>query len=158
MRPVPAHVFALALALLSAAPGGVRADHHEASEATSAAGEPSATPDWPAVADVDTVAITTRDEDGGERVTTIWLAVVDGQGYVRTGDTSWYENIERDPRIYLRIGETVYALLASPVAENDPTFERVQNAFSEKYGFSDTLVGWMPGMGTRVLRLLPRDD
>ena len=58
------------------------------------AGEP---PDWSAVADVDTVSVTTTNPDGSLRYTTVWLVVVDGRGYLRTGNTTWGENVDRDP-------------------------------------------------------------
>src|SRR5512134_2485053 len=56
-------------------------------------------PDWNAVAAVDTVEVVTTDEDGALRETTVWLAVVDGQGYVRTSDTSWGGNLVRNPEL-----------------------------------------------------------
>ena len=58
--------------------------------------------DWNSVADVEEVLVLTTNEDGTPRETTIWLAVVDGQGYIRTGGwTKWGDNVKRDPEIAL---------------------------------------------------------
>jgi hypothetical protein len=126
---------ALALALVAAAPS-------------------QASTDWQAVAAADTIEVITRDADGNERVTTIWLVVVDGQGYIRTGSSSWFEDVERDPNVVLRIEGQDHAVRAELVPESDPAWARVQQAFRDKYGWSDRLL--LPGMGTNVLRAAPR--
>ncbi len=76
-----------------------------------------APPDWAALASVGTPRIVTIDPDGDERVTRIWLAVVDGQGFIRTGQTRWFRNIERDPDVMLRAGGSAHPLRA--VLERD---------------------------------------
>jgi hypothetical protein len=135
MRVRSAATLALALAFTAAAPA-------------------QASTDWQAVAAVDTIEVITRDADGSERVTTIWLVVVDGQPYIRTGSSSWFENVERDPNVALRIEGQDHPVRAELVPESDPTWERAQQAFRDKYGWSDRLL--LPGMGTNILRAVPR--
>ena len=61
--------------------------------------------------------ILTTEADGAPRETTVWLVVVDGQGYVRTGDTHWHGNIARDPKIGVRIADRDYAVTAEHVTD-----------------------------------------
>ena len=63
--------------------------------------------------------LVTTNEDGTPRETTIWLAVVDGQGYIRTGHTHWEGNIERNPDVVLRIDNAEYPLRAEFVQDPD---------------------------------------
>jgi hypothetical protein len=56
-------------------------------------------PDWDALAGVETIEVITHDEAGEPRETTIWLAVLDGQGFIRTGGSAWGKDTKRDPRI-----------------------------------------------------------
>jgi hypothetical protein len=110
---------------------------------------------WNEMAGVNTVTITTSNEDGTPRETTIWLLVLDGYPYVRTGSTRWGTNAERDPDVKLHVGERDFLLRAVPVTEPILT-ERLQKAYREKYGWSDALVGLLPGAGTKFFRLDPR--
>jgi hypothetical protein len=110
--------------------------------------------DWNAMADADTVTIVTTNEDGTPRETTIWLLVMDGKPYVRTGSTRWGANAERSPDVKLRVGEREFSLTAVPVT--DPALaEKLQQGFRAKYGWSDRMVGLMPGAGTRLFLLEP---
>jgi len=109
-------------------------------------------PDWSAVADVDTVSVATTNPDGTLRYTTVWLVVVDGRGYLRTGNTTWGANAERDPAVKLVIGEQEYPLRADSVEAEDER-ARVMAAFNEKYGWSDTVLGWFRGARPKILRL-----
>jgi len=56
----------------------------------------SATPDWSKWADLQTVQVISTDEGGRARTTTVWIVVVDGQAYLRTGRTIWGGNVERE--------------------------------------------------------------
>jgi hypothetical protein len=112
-------------------------------------------PDWNAVADVGTVEIVTTDQDGSTRETTIWLAVVDGQGYIRTGNTRWAANIERNPEVVLRIGETEYPLRVEHV-EDEALRERVGQAFRDKHGFTDALVSLFRHRHPKIMHLVAR--
>ena len=112
-------------------------------------------PDWASVADVGTIEVVTRDEGGDPRETTVWLIVVDGRGYLRTGGTRWGANLVRDPRAVLRIDETEYPMRVEFV-EDDATREQVVAAFREKYGFTDAFIAVFRGSRPKIMRLLPR--
>lgn len=112
-------------------------------------------PDWNAVRDVQTVEIATADEDGSTRETTIWLAVVDGQGYIRTGNTHWEGNIERNADVVLRINGVDYPLRVEFVSE-DVLRGRIEETFRAKYGFSDAFVAIFRSGEPKIMRLLPR--
>ena len=99
----------------------------------------------------------TTNQDGTPRETTIWLAVVDGQGYIRTsGWTKWGDNVERNPDIALRIGDTEHPLRASFV-EDEALRERIVATFREKYGRFDGFLGVFRGSKPRIMQLDPRD-
>lgn len=124
---------------------------------TAAAAAPAADFDWSPYAEERTVSVLTTREDGELRETTVWLVVVDGQGYIRTGDTRWGADVERDPHVALRIdgvGEDL--LFVVEFVEDDASRERVSRAFREKYGFTDALMGLFRGSRPRIMRLLPR--
>ena len=116
---------------------------------------PAQTPDWSAVADVRVVNVVTHDEDGDVRDKKIWLAVLDGQGYIRTGGTRWGDSIERDPRLVLRIEGREY-LLRAEFVEDDALRERIVAGFREKYGWTDGALNIIRGSRPRIMRLLPR--
>jgi hypothetical protein len=101
-------------------------------------------PDWSAAAGVQTVEIVTTNEDGTPRDTTIWLAVVDGQG-----------NIERNPEVVLRIEKAEYPLRAEFV-EDAPLRARIEQVFREKYGFSDAFIGMFRSGEPKIMKLAPR--
>jgi hypothetical protein len=110
--------------------------------------------DWTAHRGADTVVIVTADEDGAQRETTIWLCVLNGQGYVRGGSGQWVANTLRHADVRLRVGEQELSLRATKLTDA-AEIERVTVAFSEKYGFSDTLATLIRGEPT-VFRLTPR--
>ena len=101
-------------------------------------------PDWSAVADTETVEVLTEDEDGSLRVTTVWLLVLDGEGYVRTGGTSWGANVVRSGNLTLRIDENEYPL-GVEFEEDEDLRARIEQGFRDKYGWSDGLIGWIRG-------------
>ena len=89
-------------------------------------------PDWASVGSEEIPVIQTVDDDGDRRITQLWIAEVDGVGYLRTSDSRWYANLHRDPRLLLRIGGQEYRCGTSFVA--DPALEgRVHEAFFAKY-------------------------
>jgi hypothetical protein len=110
--------------------------------------------DWNAHKDVDTVVIVTADEDGTPRETTIWLCVVNGQGYVRGGNGRWVGNAARNGDVGLRVGESELIVRATKVTDA-AEIERVNAAYREKYGFGDTLSGIVRGEPT-IFRLAAR--
>lgn len=110
--------------------------------------------DWTAHTGADTVVIVNADEDGAQRDTTIWLCVLDGQGYVRGGSGQWVANTLRNGDVRLRVGEQELSLRATKLTDA-AEIERVTAAFREKYGFSDTLATLIRGEPT-IFRLTPR--
>jgi len=115
----------------------------------------AAAPDWNALKDVETIEIVTTDEDGSSRDTTIWLAVVDGQGYIRTGNSTWKGNIERNPDVTLRVEDTEYPVRAEFVSDA-ALKERVEQTLRDKYGFSDSFIGIFRIGEPNIMRLVPR--
>ena len=117
-----------------------------------AAASAAEAPDWSSVADLDTVSVATNNPDGTLRYTTVWIVVVGGRGYIRTGDTAWGANLTRNPNLKLVVGDEEYALRADFVEAED---ERalVLAAFNEKYGVSDTVLGWFRGAKPKIMRL-----
>jgi hypothetical protein len=112
--------------------------------------------DWERYAEEGTVEVITTDEDGSARETKVWLIVVEGQGYIRTGSTGWGGNVERNPELTLRIGETELPLRVEFVTE-EAERDAVKKAFRAKYGFSDWLMNPLRGRNPKIMRLLPRD-
>jgi hypothetical protein len=110
--------------------------------------------DWTAVAEEGGPSIVTRDPDGGERVTKLWLVVVDGQGLIRTGDSRWFRNIERDPNVILRIAGYAHPLRAEPVTD-ESLEKRANAAFREKYGWQDRLIHPFGEPDANLMRLVP---
>jgi hypothetical protein len=119
------------------------------------AGAQSDGPEWASLAEVDTVQVLTTNEDSRVRDTTVWLVVVDGDGYIRTGGTAWGDNAVRDPEIEVSIEGTKYPLRVHFV-EDDGLRQRITDSFREKYGFADSLIGLFRGDRPKIMRLTPR--
>ena len=113
------------------------------------------TPDWDSLADVGTIEAITEDPDGDVRETKIWLVVVDGQGFIRTGGSRWGDNVERDPDLVLRIEGVEYPLRAELI-ENDAHREQIVAAFREKYGWVDGLLNVVRGKRPKIMHMVPR--
>ena len=110
--------------------------------------------DWASFADLDTVEVVTTDEDGDERETTIWVRVVDGQGYIRTSlRSTWGDNTERFPDIAIRGGPIDHFVHADLVTDDEQK-QRIVEAFDEKYG-TNFIIDWIRG-DPRIFRLEPR--
>jgi hypothetical protein len=114
---------------------------------------------WGAVADEAQITVITTNEDGSQRETTIWLVVLDGEGYIRTSRTRWGRNMERDPNLVLRIAGTEHPLRAERVLD-EGLHERVKSRFREKYGFWDRFTGLMRGLmgGGKIYHVMPRPN
>ncbi len=112
-------------------------------------------PEWASLAEVETVQVLTTNEDSRVRDTTVWLVVVDGDGYIRTWGTAWGDNVVRDPEIEVSIEGTKYALRVHFV-EDDGLRQRITDSFREKYGFADSLIGLFRGDRPKIMRLTPR--
>ena len=110
---------------------------------------------WNQLADIDTIEILTTDEDGSTRTTTIWLAVRKDEGYVRTGNTHWGANVDRNADVVVRMAGKEYPLRATRVT--DPVVvDEVSDVFSQKYGLMDTISGVLRIGEPKILRLDPR--
>jgi hypothetical protein len=112
--------------------------------------------DWAAVAEEGVPTIVTHDADGSERVTKLWLVVLDGQGAIRTGDTRWYHNIQRDPNVVFWVGGYAYPMRAEPITD-DALRKRVITAFREKYGWQDWLIHPFGAPHANLMWLRPRE-
>ena len=95
--------------------------------------------DWEAAADRWSLHIVTVDPDGDERVTRIWLAIVDGEGTLRTGDSRWWENLKRDLNCRIRLLGNDYPLRAEFVTDHE-NMARIDDAFVEKYGWVERMM------------------
>ena len=97
-------------------------------------GSTAATPDsWSFTDEVDTVQLETRPADPYS--VNVWVIALGGNLYVHAGDnrTTWVENMETDPSVRLRIGDSIYELLAARV-EDQEEFDRFSDAYEQKYG------------------------
>jgi hypothetical protein len=115
----------------------------------------SASANWTQYKDVQTVTVVTKQPDGSPRETTVWLVVVDGVGYLRTGSTRWGQDLERDPDATLEIEGGSLPVKVSFI-EDEPLRQKVSAAFREKYGFTDWTSGLIRFGHTRILRLSDR--
>jgi hypothetical protein len=95
--------------------------------------------DWRAADDRWSLHIVTEDPDGDERATRIWLATVDGEGALRTGDSRWWQNLQRDPNCRIRLLGTDHPVRAEVVTEHEAR-ARIDDAFVEKYGWLENIL------------------
>jgi len=104
-------------------------------------------------ADTRTIDVISTDEGGGSRITTIWIVVIEDQAYIRTGSTTWGDNVERAGRLKLHDVNGDRPLRAERV-HGASEIGRVEAAFHDKYGTSDTLSGYIRFGETRIFRLV----
>ncbi len=90
--------------------------------------------DWVGTDERWSVHVVTADADGSERATRIWLALVDGAGALRTGDSRWWQNLQRDRNARLRVLGIDYPVHAELVTDHE-TKARIDDAFVAKYGW-----------------------
>ena len=95
--------------------------------------------DWQTADERWSLHIVTLDPDGGERVTRIWLATVDGGGVFRTGDSRWWHNLERDASSRIRLLGIDYPMRVEFVTEHEEK-ARIDDAFAEKYGWLERIM------------------
>ena len=88
--------------------------------------------DWSAAAANDVIELLTVDPDGQARETKVWIAELDGRGYVRTNDSRWFQNFARDPDGMIRYGGAAYPIRAEVVTDAAQR-ERVDAVFAKKY-------------------------
>ena len=97
-------------------------------------GSAAATPDdWSFTDEVDTVQLETRSNEPYS--VNIWVIAIGEHLYVHAGDnrSTWVENMEADPNVRLRVGATIYELVASRVDAQEE-FDRFSAAYEQKYG------------------------
>ena len=97
-------------------------------------GSTVAAPDgWAFTDAVDTVQLETLPADPYS--VNIWVVALGENLYIHAGTnrSHWVENIEADPNVRLRVGDSIYELLASRVDGQDE-FDRFSDAYEKKYG------------------------
>lgn len=109
--------------------------------------------DWTQFTDTQTVQVLSADEDGGLRLTTVWIVVVDRNAYLRTAGTTWGDNVERNGSLKLRLPNGDKPLRAEKVL-SAAEVERVVAAFREKYGTTDAVMELIRFGERRVFRLV----
>ena len=102
--------------------------------------------------------VVTIDPDGGERVTRIWIAAENGEPAIRTNESRWWSNLERDPTIRIRLAGSDYPFRSESVIDLDGK-ARIDSAFLEKYGGWERMLFPQERGETHVhyARLLPVD-
>ncbi|MBW2394482.1 MAG: DUF2255 family protein [Deltaproteobacteria bacterium] len=103
--------------------------------------------------DEGTIEVLTSDEDGAARETTIWIVIVDGAAYIRTGGTSWGENVQRASQVQVRLEGATRAFEVVFV-EDDAVRTQITDAFREKYGFQDKVVSFLRGSSRPLIMRL----
>ena len=94
----------------------------------------------------------TTDEGGRARTTTVWIVVVEGHAYLRTGSTIWGGNVEREGRLKLKGVAGEYQCRAERITDQSLN-TKVTAAFRAKYGFRDVISGVIRLGESRIFRL-----
>jgi len=111
--------------------------------------------DWQLATAPDVVHIVTLDADGDVRDTKVWIAFEAGTGWLRTGNSRWFDNLRRDPNARLRTGAEELEVRAELV-EDPQACARVDAAMRAKYGWVDRMLGPFRWRASHVLRLTAR--
>ncbi|MCP5057768.1 MAG: DUF2255 family protein [bacterium] len=85
------------------------------------------------------VHVLTWDADGDRRKTRVWMVAIEGTPYVRTGQTRWWQNIERGSETQILSGGDAYPVTIEPVVAASLRAE-IDAAFATKYGWLGRLV------------------
>ena len=96
--------------------------------------------DWNTASENDVIELLTTDADGQPRETKVWIAELDGRGYVRTNDSRWFQNFVREPNGRIRYGGAEYPIRAE-VVKDAALRERVDVVFAKKYPLSMWVAG-----------------
>jgi hypothetical protein len=105
-------------------------------------GEVAAPPDdWADLAGEETFQLETRPDDPYS--VNIWAVGIGADVYIGTGPdgTRWSKHLRLDPRVRLRVGDTLYPLVAHPVTASAERRD-VAIAYAEKYGM-DPRENWV---------------
>ena len=97
-------------------------------------GQTSAVPgSWTFTDEIDTIQLET---DPAEPYSVnIWVIALDQHLYVHAGANraAWVEHMEADPKVRMRVDESIYELAAARVSEQEE-FDRFSDAYEQKYG------------------------
>jgi hypothetical protein len=119
---------------------------------------PALSANWEVAESEDEIEVTTSNKNGSERRTTIWIAVLDTDAFVRTSGTPWERNIKRDPNAVLTIAGKDTPIRFERI-RNDELIDRVQRKFREKYGgVPDRMARFVRillGAGSHIYRVDP---
>jgi hypothetical protein len=115
--------------------------------------------DWEAVDESWSIQLVTRDEAGDARVTRAWIASLEGHGVMRTGDTHWLHDIQRDPALCLVVEDETHPMLGE-VVEDPAEADEIAEVMVEKYGWQKR---WLMAVrprsgGDSFIRLVPRTE
>lgn len=94
--------------------------------------------DWRTAAEPWSIQLVTRDADGASRTTRMRVVALDGSGFVRTGESGWGQNLERDPSCQLHLKGKDHRLRAEAVTSAADK-QRIDAAFLAKYGWQERL-------------------
>lgn len=112
--------------------------------------------DWGALASPGVVELLTEDADGDPRRTKVWIVLADdGHAYLRTFDSRWFRNLERDPHALLISGDQEVPVRVQ-IVEDDAIRAPVIASFREKYRAGDWWRNLFVRTPPKVLRLLGR--
>ena len=89
-------------------------------------------PDWTVLAQEEIPSLVTFDPDQSRRITQVWIANVGQDAYLRTSDTNWFQNLQRNPTLELRIGGVMFPCATEVISDPD-TVDEVHEAFRTKY-------------------------
>jgi len=106
-------------------------------------------------ADEKVIEVVTTNEDGSARTTKIWIVVVGDDAYIRTGNTGWGSNVERDPDVRILTATGAFDLRVELVTD-EAARAPVVEAFRAKYGWSDRLISPLRGRNPKIMRLVER--
>lgn len=111
---------------------------------------------WWALESSEVVVVTTKAEDGTTRETHLWFVENHGELWLEAGtpENPWYLDIQRDPRLRLRMeGGPAAEFVARPMPERSTDVRALLNT---KYGVRDRWVGLFVDSAESVaVRLLP---
>ena len=88
---------------------------------------------WADVKDEKEIIAIVHDEEGKPREVKIWIVVLEDNGFIRTRNTSWRGELERDPNARLKIAGKEIAVRPVPVKDPE-VYRKVNEAYTAKYG------------------------
>ncbi len=97
-------------------------------------GSATETPEtWSFTTAIDTIQLETNAAEPYS--VNIWVTAVDRSLYLHAGTNraAWVEHMEADPRVRIRVDESIYELEAARVDDQNE-FDRFSDAYEQKYG------------------------